>query len=73
MSRLTRGEAGRSDNNEAGETPYSDASMAEESGQCLSIGQGGAPTGIFKRFTADVPTRHNESTGLMRRIALSFP
>jgi hypothetical protein len=46
--------------------------MAEESGQCLSIGQGGAPAGIFKRFTADVPTRHNESTGLMRRIAFIF-
>ena len=35
---LTQGGAVRSDNNEAGETPYSDLPWSEESGQCLSIG-----------------------------------
>ena len=32
MSRLTQGGAGGSDNNEAGATPYFDASMARRSG-----------------------------------------
>jgi hypothetical protein len=36
--------------------------LPEESGQCLGIGQGGTPVGIFQQFTADVPTRGNEST-----------
>jgi hypothetical protein len=42
MSQLTRRGAGRSDNNVEEKTPYPDASMAEESGQSLGFGQGGA-------------------------------
>jgi hypothetical protein len=42
----------------------------EESGQGLSIVQGGTSVGIFQRSTADVLTRGKESTRLMRPLAL---
>jgi hypothetical protein len=68
MSQLTQRRVGRSDNNEAGKTPYIDASMVRRMGQCLYIG----PVGIFQRFIADVPTGGNMSTGLICRVALCF-
>ncbi len=41
MSRLTRRKAGRSDNNEAGKTPYLDASMAWRIGSMFEHRPGG--------------------------------
>ena len=46
MSRLTQGEAGRSDNNEAEGTPYPDASMARRIRSMSSIVPGGTLVGI---------------------------
>ena len=37
MSRLTRGRGGRSDNNKARETPYSDASMVRRIGSIFAL------------------------------------
>jgi erythromycin esterase-like protein len=48
------------------------AAATIKSGQCLSIGQGGTPVGKFQRFTADVPTKGDESTRPIRGVALSL-
>ena len=56
MSLLTQRRAGRSDNNEAGETPYSDASMTGRIGSMLEARPRRTLVDITQRFAADEST-----------------
>jgi hypothetical protein len=56
MSLLTQRRAGRSDNNEAGETPYRDASMTGRIGSMLEARPRRTLVDITQRFAADEST-----------------